>query len=375
MSLSVPPTADEFEVSIVGPGRGESVVVHLGDNEWCVVDSCIPRGSHESAALSYLKSFGNGAESRVKLIVATHWHDDHIRGLSSIVRQVPDALFACSAALDKDNFFTLVEASSRAVQGRSGVDEFASIFELLRERASCATERELVAPAFAIANRRLLHLVGDTRRFAASVTALSPSDGTVKLAFTDIARWLPRVGESQRRITNVTPNSTSVALWLEVGTRRALLGADLEHTDRTGEGWIAVLAGHQALEPAAIFKVPHHGSAGSDFPTVWSKILIDRPVAVVTPFVGGTTILPKERDLRRLANRTDKLYCTSERPGQLPRRDQLVEKTARRILAERRVIEGQPGHVRVRWSLSDERAAPVIESFNGAYHVNSTLAA
>jgi hypothetical protein len=368
VSRSTPPHPEELEVSIIGPGRGECIVIHLGDNEWCIVDSCIPRGSPEPVAVEYLSAFQNGALSRVRLIVATHRHDDHIRGLAYTLRRAPEADFACSAALDTDNFATLVEAAGRSIQGRSGVDEFASIFKLLLERTPTGIARKLAAPKFAIENRKLLHLVGEARHFPAAVTALSPSDGTLKLALTDIAHWIPRVGNSQQRITNRAPNRTSVALWIEIGPRRALLGADLEHTGNLGEGWMAVLACHKDPTGAALFKVPHHGSANADCPDVWAQMLIENPVAVVTPFISGNS-LPKDSDLKRLLARTDNLYCTASGPGKPPSRDPSVDKTIRRIVTDRRVIEGSPGHVRVRWLLRDPAAKPVVELFNGAYRV------
>ena len=278
MNRSTAPSPDDLEVSIIGPGRGECVLVHLGNNEWCVIDSCIARGRDEPVAVEYLNNLKNGALSGVRLIVATHWHDDHIRGLASMLRQAPDARFACSAALHTDNFLTLVEAAGSTIQGRSGVDEFASIFQLLVERAAGGKPKKLATPVFAIESRRLLlHLVEGSRAFPATVTALSPSDGTVKLAFTDIAQLLPKAGEAQRRIINRAPNHTSVALWIEVGTRRALLGADLEHTGHPGEGWMAVLASHRDPKAATLFKVPHHGSVNADCPEVWAKMLIEKP--------------------------------------------------------------------------------------------------
>jgi hypothetical protein len=369
MTRSIPPKSDELEISIIGPGRGECILVHLGNNEWCIADSCIARTSNEAVALEYLRGFQNGALEGVKLIVATHWHDDHIRGLASILRQVPNARFGCSSALKTDEFMALVGTVPATVQGRSGVDELASILELLVTNRAPGKPKELVAPLFAIENRRLILLTpGKGRSFPASVTALSPSDGAVKLALAEIANLIPRPGETQRRIINRSPNHASVVLWIEAGERRALLGADLEQTNRAGEGWIAVLTCHQDSAPAAVFKVPHHGSQNADCPDVWSKMLVGSPIAVVTPFTGGTR-LPRQTDLDRLSARTTHLYCTSMGPGKPPSRDPVVEKTARRIVSERRVIEGKPGHVRVRCSVTDGTSAPVVEVFNGAYRV------
>lgn len=368
MSRSTPPKLDELEVSIIGPGRGECVIVHLGGNVWCIVDSCIARGHSEPVAVEYLNSFENGALRRVRLIVATHWHDDHIRGLASMFRQMPDAHFVCSQALNTDQFLTLVESVGATIQGLSGVDEFASIFKILLERAPDQKARKLASPKWAIANRELLHLAGGAHSFPAAVTAVSPSDGTVKLALNDIATLIPRVGDLQTRITNQAPNRTSVALWVEAGTRRVLLGADLEHTHHSGEGWMAVLASHSDPTTATLFKVPHHGSPNADCPEVWARMLVPNPIAIVTPFSSGRS-LPQRSDLRRLRRYTDRLYCTLLSPGKPPPRDSFVNKTMRRVATERRVVDGPPGHVRVRWSLSSDETDPVVELFSGAYRV------
>lgn len=374
VSRSVPPQPDEFEISVIGPGRGESLIIHIGDNEWCIVDSCIARGGKEPVASEYLRSFKNDALNRVRLVVATHWHDDHIRGLSSIIRDVPGAQFCCSSAINTDNFLVLIEAAVMALQGQSGVDEFAAIYESLTERPRGGVPKELAAPMWAIENRVLLERSGSGRPFPVKITSLSPSDGTLKIALKRIGELIPKPGEPQLRITNLAPNLTSVALWIQAGPRRVLLGADLEHTGRAGEGWLAVLASHQDSEPSMIFKVAHHGSKNADCPEVWTQMLAPNPLAVVTPFTGGSG-LPQESDIDRLSTRTLNLYCTSKGPGKPPSRGPLVDKTARRTLVERQVIDGQPGHVRLRWSATSAAAAPVIETFNGAFRVEHASAA
>lgn len=364
-----PPDPHELEISVIGPGRGECVVVHLGDNDWCIVDSCVARTFNEPVAVEYLRSFNNDAENRVKLVVATHWHDDHIRGLAQLLQAFPDARFACSAALGADNFAILVETAEESIQETSGVEEFRRIRDLLIERGKVTgTSRKFVSPDLAIQNRCLLRLPSERRSFPAAVTAVSPSDGTVKMALADIADWLPKPGELQRRIPNHAPNRTSVALWVEAASKRVLLGADLEHTEQLGEGWTAVIASRQDYTPAGIFKIPHHGSPNADCPDVWLKMLDKNPVSVVTPFTSGTG-LPTEKDIRRLSGRTNRLFCTAPGPGAPPRRDSVVEKFARNITKKRHVLSGSPGHVRIRWSANDDTAEPTVECFNGAYPV------
>jgi hypothetical protein len=368
MSRLDPPRADELEVSIIGPGRGECVIVHLGNNEWCIVDSCVPRGHREPVGLEYLRAFHNEALDRVRLIVATHWHDDHIRGLAAMLEHMPNAQFACSQALNTDQFFTLVESAAATIQGASGVDEFARIFRILIEREARTRERSLVAPTFAIENRPLLQLSSQKRSCPAVVRALSPSDGTVRLALGDIATLIPKAGEVQRRITNRAPNCTSVVVWVEMGARRALLGADLEHTGRSRDGWTAVLGSHNDPCRATVYKVPHHGSINADCPEVWTRMLIKNPIAIVTPFTSGKP-LPTSSDIQRMRTRTSRLFCTSSGPGRPPARDAIVEKEMRRNVTNRRVVDGAPGHVRVRWPAADGEVEPSVELFHYAYLV------
>ena len=139
---------------------------------------------------------------------------------------------------------------------------------------------------------------------------------------------------------------------------------------------MAVLACHDAAEGAAIFKVPHHGSKNADCPDVWAKMLVGEPIAILTPFSGGKR-LPQNTDLKRLAKRTSDLYCRARAAPKPHSRSSMVEKKARQVARERHIIEGSPGHVRIRWSLTDKAAKPNVELFSGAYDVNrdSTTAA
>lgn len=362
---TTPPKVDEFEVSIFGPGKGECILIHLGSNEWCVIDSCISRGKTDPVAVEYLRGFNNDALANVKLVVATHWHDDHIGGMASLLSHAPHAEFCCSMALRDEEFTTLISAARQMITGRSGVDEFGAILDELEARGRRA-------PKFAVENKPLLTLSGSDRSFPISLESLSPSDPTIRLALAQMKNLLPQVGEPQRRIVSPKPNHTSVVVWVKAGPIRVLLGADLEDAVHADQGWTAVLTCHRDDVPAQLFKVPHHGSPTFDNADVWDQMLDNNPVAVVTPFAAGNVRLPQDSDLERISGRTARLYCTVRGLGKPPNRDPLVEREMKQQLSGRRVIAGQPGQVRVRWSAtgSDTSAAPYIETFNGAYHVN-----
>src|SRR5208283_1490967 len=98
------PAVDEMEVSLFGPGYGESVVIHIGNNLWILIDSCLNPRTQQPACLEYLRRLGVDIQRSVKLIVATHWHDDHVRGLGSVFRECASACLVLSQALRNSEF-------------------------------------------------------------------------------------------------------------------------------------------------------------------------------------------------------------------------------------------------------------------------------
>jgi hypothetical protein len=58
--------------------------------------------------------------------------------------------------------------------------------------------------------------------------------------------------------------------------------------------------------------VPHHGSRNAHNQDVWNLMLEASPVAVVTPYTGGTSPLPTVGDQKRLVRlTTNRAYSTA----------------------------------------------------------------
>ena len=357
-----PPRPDEIEFSLFGPGYGECAVIHVGEGEWVVVDSCVSDPRAQPVALDYLEGIGVSPEASVKLVVATHWHDDHIRGLAKLVAACKSAEFACTAALGQEDFRTLAELTrTDLMMESSGIDEFRSILDELFMRSQ--------EPMWTLGGRTLYQRATNP---SVEILALTPSDRAFRESVSEIARLLPSENEPKRRVWPAGPNHGSVVLSIRVGSAVLLLGADLE--EDSGGRWSALLAAHTLAAKADVFKIPHHGSSGADHPRVWNDLVKPQAVATLTPFQRGSVALPTAADRTRICNygRRTFITATPERPKSR-RRESAVEKTIREVVGELKPANGPMGHVRVRHDLGEADSDWSVSSFGQAFELCARL--
>ena len=254
-------------------------------------------------AITYLRNLGLDPADAVSLIVATHWHDDHIRGMANMVETCGNARFCCSSVLNEREFLALAataEASTTTLMS-SGVREYVNTRTLLSDRSS--------TPRYAQADRLILS-EGDFK-----VWSLSPADGVVDVFLQRISRMVNGSDGPRGQLTTLEPNETSVVLLIEVGDTTVLLGGDLER-----RGWLAILDGARQIDRrASAFKVPHHGSEDAHEERVWTEMLDEGPVAILTPWQRGRWYLPTQVGVERMLRFTDDVYITAE-PGRKPGR-------------------------------------------------------
>jgi hypothetical protein len=308
--LTDPPSANVVEVSIFGPGYGESVVVHLGNNKWLIVDSCIDRTNDSVPALDYLTNVNANAAEDVLLVVGSHAHDDHIAGISKIVSACEIAFFVCSRALTEREFVSLVSRDEErgSLVRRKIYSEYSNIFDVLEARR--------ISPAgvsymkYALEQRPLLELDLDDSGLHAKVVSLSPSDEAVNRAIRKLADFLTQNGDD-RDPRGINPNELSVALWIEVAEKTILLGSDLLNGP-TGCGWRAVLASHRPGDRrGAVYKVPHHGAPNAHYPKVWEDLLEANPIAILAPWRNGNRVRPDRTDRVRIRRLTNRAFATA----------------------------------------------------------------
>jgi len=271
------PSVNEVELTAFGSGYGECTLIHLGQGEWMVVDSCVAR-DNRIPVLEYLDELGVDAGTAVKVVVATHWHDDHIRGMSSVVRRCESALFVLSAALAGHEVFrgiAAIDSSTRLRKLSSGVRELRSTLDIVRRRGGTGAR-------WAVEGRCVYQRDG---RLPAAVYALSPADRSVVASLQQITQLITE-GED-RRVAFPNRNLGAVALWVEVAGVRMLLGSDLQETANPETGWTAVIESRAWPGRAELFRVPCHGAANGHQVRVWQELLEDDAHAIVSPYQLG----------------------------------------------------------------------------------------
>ncbi len=307
------------------------------------MDSCVDEAGHP-AALSYLREIGVDAERSVRMIVVTHWHDDHIRGIFEVVRCCPSASFVCPGAFRYEEFLTLVAAyAAGAMMLQTGTQEIGKTLGLVRERG---TEALLASE-----NRLLL------RRRRCQLWALSPSDESIRAALTYLARQMPRPMESKRPCRPRRRTTCRLRCWSSstVPLSFSALTCYDSFSDRK-RGWLRIVDLQTEYDHpiADVLKVPHHGSSGADAKETWDRLLRARPIVALTPFQQGGVSLPKATDIDRICGKTTEAYITSlPRRGRPPKRGSAVDKTIAGVLRNRRIQSPPFGRVTLRYSSHD----------------------
>ncbi|MFJ7968525.1 hypothetical protein [Streptomyces sp. NPDC096324] len=322
---------------------GECVVIHLGNAEWMVVDSCVQTGSKSPVAIDYLKQLGIDVADSVSTVVATHWHDDHVKGISALLEEASQARFYAAGAFRRDEFLAVAQRTHLISKFSSGVAELSAVRKIISQR------RELGGGPLEQVSA-VQRISSDPGRAVQEIWALSPSAEDAERGIEHIASIIDNQNGKASRIPSLPPNDVSVVLHLETAAGAILLGGDLEHHRGTRtRGWHAILDHPgRPTSKATFYKVPHHGSENADCPEIWQHLLAEQPVCVMTPFERGKTPLPRQSDIGRLRENVDRVFITSARRYASTRRDASVEKAIRSGTRSFRPNSLKMGHIQVR---------------------------
>jgi beta-lactamase superfamily II metal-dependent hydrolase len=352
------------EITILGTGGGygESCVIHLGSQKWVVVDSCIDPISKKSIPLKYLEGIGVNTNSDVVLIICTHWHEDHILGLSQLLQSCSHAKFSFAKANDRPKFLQMVSLDYEKISKEatfSSTKEFVECLEIMEKRN----------PSGVIMSHpdRILYSVNKDD-FNSQVISLSPSDTAIHQFDLYISTLITEYGKSNMRIVPLSPNFNSVAIFLKLGYHRAILGGDLE-TDLSNSniGWDDVVNKSQAIDNKSTFiKIPHHGSKNGYNEGLWKSKLHKAPISTVTPWNLGSK-LPTQEMMDFYKGKSEAVFITSTFFKQKPKkRSRTIKKLIDDYKIELEEIPFIEGTIRGRIDLSNPKAEWIIDSFGTA---------
>lgn len=302
------PAPDEAEIVLFGPGYGEAIAVHVGNHSWVVVDSCIDPDNKLPASLHYLRSIGV-QPGDVKAIVASHWHDDHVRGLATVAEAFPNAEFFISSVFSTSEAKAFVYAygSEEAQPQAKGARE---LYKIVSKR-----------PNIKFTQHRVIVLENSVGPRNVRVLAFSPGTHAQAKALAHFTSYLPRSEDDPiTHAPELKPNLEAIVLHVDFGDEAVLLGSDLENVGPMGWGEIVADSITGTRRRASVYKVAHHGSKTGDLADIWARLLGGSPVAIVTPFNNGAVHLPTSGDRARIKRNAHSAYITSTatRKAQLP---------------------------------------------------------
>lgn len=355
------PTPNTAEITLIGTGGGygECGVIHLTNGKWMIVDSCQNPSTKQVLPLLYLNKIGVDLND-VVLIVCTHWHDDHIQGLSEILRQCTNAQFAMARANDLKKFLEFVNLDAAKVikePSNASTTEFLGCLTILKERGK--------HPVWA-GQDRILESVEDIQ-----VISLSPSDLTINKFDQEISLLITEFGKASTKVQISSPNAKSVALYLKLGNHRAILGADLEVSVDPGEGWSNVVTSCKTIDrPASLVKIAHHGSENGYYLDLWlNHVTKDNPVAKLTPW-NKNKGLPLPHMLDKYLTHTNNLFITSEpKLNKAKKRSKSVDKLVKQFNSSVQEVKFSHGIIRSRINRSDCNDSWQVDCFDAAYQI------
>jgi beta-lactamase superfamily II metal-dependent hydrolase len=353
------PSNDEIEVSLFGPvrGYGESIALHCCEGHWIIVDSCRSSGNNAPAALQYLDAIGVDVATAVLLVVASHWHTDHIDGLATIFSRCEAAELVFSVALRSEELLQIYEAFKKhpSSANKTGLEELHGLIGVLRDRSPALHYKHRKSPRWAKSHTTLFpppYIQG----LDCTVAALSPSDASVLKAHEELVSLRDENTRGPKKnLVPRNPNHNAIVLWVRIGKHSILLGSDLQVTKDPGTGWSVLLdEADPNLSKADVYKISHHGSVTGEHPEIWNRLVTPNPQALLTPFIKGGVKLPTEDDVKRMKANTSRCYMTSD--GSLKHRKysrankEMIQRATRRFHSIDRTI----GHVRITCKMSSE---------------------
>jgi hypothetical protein len=292
----------ELEIYLFGAAKGETIVLHLPDGSWGVVDCYASSLDRPETNPAYRLLRDHGVRE-LAFLCLTHPHDDHFSGMSRLVKDFKIHAFWSILPLDPQDFNllkTYFKAEAELAKLpilKEKAAELTALFDLV-EKSGCRLET--------VDAMKLLYPWPKDQRADFRIWGLAPSTDQVKVYRKTLLRQLKRGFYSP--VPRIPHNMASAALRLEYGQTTVVLGGDVEE-----KGWEGVLEGHTSeLLSAHFVKVSHHGSTNGFCKRLWATFSMGgKSVAALTPY--RRFKLPDPRAITHIKSHIQELHSASIR--------------------------------------------------------------
>lgn len=299
--MSPTPTTDELEITILGRGVGECVVVHMLDGNWIIVDSFSDRG--RPAARRYLDDLGVSRD-QVRSIVVTHVHRDHYLGINALHSYYRSSRLCITSATNSKTFRSLLSDEEQPNRLGGLPVALARAFNRRIGQRKYTPGLRYMQPG-----KHAFHKIN-----RASLTAVAPTEFAVNLAVDGLAEAIASGHPENVREGLRNANHSSVVLLGRAGKVNFLLCGDLEASP-AHLGWAAILdePDNEDLPKSSLVKAPHHGGASGFDGDMWTSLAEEEPVVLVAPF--WPQGLPTLNDLEALCGVSGSLFQAAPSSG------------------------------------------------------------
>lgn len=327
---------NEFAVVVIGgPSKGESVLLHYGDGRWLVVDSCTYKG--ENLPLAFLDKV-EADKNLVEHIICSHWHDDHVMGMSDLLKTCPNSYFRVPLVSNAEilpQYFVYKSEKSVKEDEKKAWKMFQKCLDVLDER-EIGADLELKCQQFVKIGDQIVDY--NTHNTRVDIKAFSPSQEM----YTRFGQMLVNGDADNCEFddSEIDPNMCSITLGIKFGSsnRHLFLGADLKcNRNETApvnscRGECAMrhdmgmcnLKGNRFFEKLrniSYTKLNHHSSQTGYCCEYWDNYVTEDNIGVSTVFTMKK--LPRKDMARLYLKKSAEYYVTSRRSQKKLKRHQI----------------------------------------------------